>query len=46
MFKGQLRGMQQHGIHLVRFFPELILFVASVRAIADNWMEDMSEMAA
>lgn len=38
--------MQQHRVHFVSFFPELILFIAAMRPVTNNWMKDMGKVPA
>ena len=44
MCEAEFPGMQQHGVHAKRIFPELVLFIAPMRAIADDRMENMGKV--
>ena len=45
VLKHQFRGMQQHRIHVKMFQPKFVLFITTMRTVADNRVKNMCKMA-
>jgi len=46
MNETDFEGVQKHGGHVVLFFEEFVLLVATMRPVADDGVEDVRKMTA